>query len=77
MPRLSACGQCWVVDWEILSHPSDIWGRAKSTAGNIYVASLNANSITVYAAGASGDATPTATITGANTGLNLPVRLTF
>ncbi|PYO70626.1 MAG: hypothetical protein DMD64_16905, partial [Gemmatimonadetes bacterium] len=30
------------------------------------------SSITVYAAGASGNATPTATIAGGNTGLNFP-----
>jgi sugar lactone lactonase YvrE len=55
-------------------------GIALDGAGNIYVANQVVNfggSITVYAAGASGDATPTATITGGNTGLNVPVRLTF
>jgi len=55
-------------------------GIALDGAGNIYVANEVVDfggSITVYAAGASGDATPTATITGGNTGLNVPVRLTF
>jgi sugar lactone lactonase YvrE len=72
VPRLSASGQRWVADWEILRHPSDIWGRANSTAGNIYVSNFNANSITVYVAGASGNATPRATIAGSNTGLDSP-----
>jgi hypothetical protein len=38
----------------------------------LYVANLSSNSITVYAAGANGNATPTATIAGGNTGLNFP-----
>src|SRR6266550_3612692 len=38
----------------------------------LYVANYFGNSITVYAAGASGNATPTATIAGGNTGLNFP-----
>src|SRR5690349_1296108 len=45
-------------------------------AGNIYVANelgFSSNSVTVYAAGASGNATPTATIAGSNTGLSVPV----
>jgi len=50
-------------------------GIALDGAGNIYVA--NQGSITVYAAGASGNATPIATIAGVNTGLNVPVRLAF
>ena len=45
-------------------------------AGNIYVTSAG-NSITVFAAGASGNATPTATIVGGNTGLNVPELITF
>src|SRR5438445_7401690 len=50
-------------------------GIALDGAGNIYVTNvslISPNSITVYAAGASGDATPTATITGFNTGLSAP-----
>src|SRR5204863_2772379 len=47
-------------------------GIALDGAGNIYVTNFFANSITVYAAGASGNATPTATIAGGNTGLNGP-----
>src|SRR5205823_1450157 len=39
----------------------------------LYVANIFGNSITAYAAGASGNATPTATIAGGNTGLNGPV----
>jgi hypothetical protein len=38
----------------------------------LYVPNETGNSITVYAAGASGNATPTATIVGSNTGLNSP-----
>jgi hypothetical protein len=45
-------------------------------AGNIYVANSGGN-ITVYAPGASGNATPTATIAGSNTGLNSPTLITF
>src|SRR5204863_164410 len=40
--------------------------------GKLYVANYFGSSITVYAAGASGNATPTATIAGGNTGLNEP-----
>src|SRR5437773_2249047 len=40
--------------------------------GKLYVANYFGSSITVYAAGASGNATPTATIAGGNTGLNNP-----
>jgi len=40
--------------------------------GKLYVANYFGSSITVYAAGASGNATPTATIAGGNTGLNGP-----
>src|SRR5439155_1156094 len=48
-------------------------GVALDGAGNIYVTDAGSNSITVYAAGASGNATPMATIAGGNTGLDLPV----
>jgi len=52
-------------------------GIALDGAGNIYVVNTNYNfsggSITVFAAGASGNATPTATITGGNTGLGAPI----
>src|SRR5260370_5835745 len=37
-----------------------------------YVANFNGNSATVYAAGATGNATPIATIAGSNTGLTRP-----
>src|SRR5438874_789936 len=44
-----------------------------SAAGKpLYVVNEGSNSITVYAAGASGNATPTATIAGGNTGLSFP-----
>jgi len=43
----------------------------------LYVANYFGNSITVYAAGASGNATPTATIAGSNTGLYFPALITF
>jgi len=46
-------------------------------AGNIYVSNFNANSITVYAAGASGNAPPRATIAGGNMRLNNPAPITF
>jgi len=49
-------------------------GIALDGAGNIYIANALSNTITVYAAGASGNATPTATI---NTGLNGPTAITF
>ena len=55
-------------------------GIALDGAGNIYVANelgFSSNSITVYAAGASGNATPTATISGSNTGLNGAALITF
>jgi sugar lactone lactonase YvrE len=50
---------------------------AVDAAGNIYVANFGTAtpataSITIYAPGASGDATPTATIAGSNTGLSTP-----
>src|SRR3989475_776397 len=52
------------------------WGIARDAAGNLYVvnswSSSGSTSITVYAAGASGNATPSATITGNNTGLSSP-----
>src|SRR6266705_3129165 len=54
------------------------FGIALDAAGNVYVANhdpnqVNSGRITVYAAGASGNATPTATIAGDNTGLANPV----
>jgi len=55
-------------------------GIALDAAGNIYVTSANVNggnSIMIYAAGASGNATPTATIFGGNTGLGGPALITF
>ncbi len=48
---------------------TDPAGIALDGAGKIYVANPGNLSITVYAAGASGDATPIATIRGSNTGL--------
>jgi sugar lactone lactonase YvrE len=52
-------------------------GIAIDSKGNIYVANSdggtsNNGSITVFAAGATGNAMPIATITGANTGLSFP-----
>jgi sugar lactone lactonase YvrE len=51
-------------------------GIALDASGNIYVTNFgnatNPVSVTVYAAGATGNATPTATITGAATGLDSP-----
>ena len=48
-------------------------GIARDGAGNIYVTDASNNSITVYAAGASGNVSPTATIAGGNTGLIQPI----
>jgi len=45
-------------------------GLALDAQGNIYIANEGSNSVTVYAAGATGNATPIATITGA-AGINL------
>ena len=53
------------------------FGIALDGAGNIYVTNFSGNSITVYPAGASGNATPTATIVGGNTGLSQPALITF
>ena len=51
------------------------WGCALDGAGRLYVVNYDpntrANSITVYAAGATGNATPTATITGSNARLQV------
>jgi Beta-propeller repeat len=44
-------------------------GVARDLSGNIYVANDNTSSVTIYAAGGSGNSAPTATIAGANTGL--------
>ncbi|HVN63292.1 MAG TPA: choice-of-anchor D domain-containing protein [Candidatus Binataceae bacterium] len=57
-----------------LSNP---FGIALDSTGNIYVANLsggasNLGSVTVYAAGASGDAAPIENISGPDTGLNYP-----
>src|SRR5204863_360888 len=56
---------------------SNATGIARDAAGTLYVANpplnpVGGGSITVYAAGASGDASPARTITGSNTGLNGP-----
>jgi hypothetical protein len=45
----------------------------QSPSRPLYVANSGNNSITIYAAGASGNVAPTATIAGSNTGLNNPV----
>ena len=52
-----------------LNRPFDL---AFDGAGRLYVANYGANTITVYAAGATGNATPTASISGANFGLGAP-----
>jgi DNA-binding beta-propeller fold protein YncE len=52
-------------------------GIVLDAAGNIYVGNSDVNSITVYAAGANGNATPTATIAGGSTGLNGLWAITF
>jgi len=53
------------------------YGIAVDGAGNIYATNPIGNSITVYAAGANGNATPTVTIAGSNTGLNVPALIKF
>ena len=53
-----------------LSSPA---GLILDAAGRLYVANLTSNTITVYAAGAAGNATPAASIAGSNTGLSVPV----
>jgi len=52
-------------------------GLALDPAGRLYVSNFNGNSITVYAAGASGDAAPIATLAGGSTGLAGPIGLAF
>ena len=47
------------------------------TPAAFYVANFTGNSITVYAAGATGNTSPTATIAGSNTGLNGPIGVAF
>ena len=54
------------------------WGIALDAARHVYVANYggylaNAGSVTVYAAGASGNAIPTRTIAGCNTGIGYPL----
>jgi len=41
--------------------------------GNIYVANSSSNAVTIYPAGSNGNVPPTVTISGQNTGLNLPL----
>jgi 6-phosphogluconolactonase (cycloisomerase 2 family) len=56
-----------------LGNPDDIGVDA---SGKIYVANFGNSSITTYAAGSSGNATPLQTIAGTNTGLNGPAGIT-
>ena len=54
------------------------WGVALDSVGNIYVlnqGTAGPSSVTIYTAGSNGNATPTATISGANTGLGRPMGL--
>ncbi len=48
-------------------------GIALDVAGRLYVANWCANSITVYSAGATGNASPVTTIGGSNAGLDHPL----
>ena len=50
---------------------------APKASHSIYVANCGAKAVSVYAGGANGNAAPTATIIGANTGLNCPNGLAF
>ena len=52
-----------------LDHP---WGIARDARGNLYATNESANSVTIFAASASGDARPIATIEGDATGLSDP-----
>jgi hypothetical protein len=52
-----------------LADPQEV---VANTAGHIFVANLGGNSITEYAAGATGNAAPIATISGSQTGLSGP-----
>jgi hypothetical protein len=56
-----------------LANPGDIRVDA---SGKIYVANIGNSSITTYAAGSSGNATPVQIIAGTNTGLNGPAGIT-
>src|SRR5208282_5495 len=47
-------------------------GIAVDSSGKIYVADLQAASVTVYSAGSNGNVAPLATISGSNTGLSGP-----
>src|SRR2546428_9268670 len=49
---------------------------ARGAGGLVYVATFS-DSRTIYAAGATGKAAPTATITGSNTGLSQPEGIAF
>jgi sugar lactone lactonase YvrE len=53
------------------------FGIARDSSGNLYVANQNVSSVTVYAAGATGNSAPTAIIAGANTGLISPTGITL
>ncbi len=55
-----------------LSDVNGTGGLTLDPEGKLYVANSGGNSITVFAAGATGNATPTATIQGSNTGLAEP-----
>src|SRR6266699_25612 len=55
-----------------LSDVNGTGGLTLAPDGKLYVANSGGNSITVFAAGATGNATPTATIQGSNTGLAEP-----
>jgi len=54
----------------LLSSPA---GMAMDIRGRLYVANKLNNAITVFAAGATGNASPVDTIAGPNTGLNAPL----
>ena len=56
-----------------LSRGHTIFVATAIASQRLFVTNNNNNSITIYAPGATGDATPTATITGSNTGLASPV----
>jgi hypothetical protein len=59
------------------SSPAQNAADPTPTPSTTFVANDGANSVTEYARGASGNATPAATISGNNTGLNNPFGLGF
>ncbi len=60
-----------------LSYPNNPSDVAFNSSGQLYVTNPSSSMVTIYAAGASGNVAPTATIAGSNTGLDYPWGLAF